>query len=1002
MTSLQWTSALRLVTALSLAACASERRGAEAEPAAARASCTDTACSCEGFTWPTPLEPQSVPPSGAWKDQLRLPEEPFLAYGQSPGSPRWGKFTILLRDPSRVYFQDVNRHPFHLQFVSSELGERFAGIDQREFARLALRAEGQELAVGAVLYGSDDTVGIQFEREEGYHPEMVARLFALVKANIAAPPGTRFVYMPTFAQRPAARRSEGCLLQHGITVDSPARWSTGDSCYSHGWAVGRLVQVAAAEIDDAYADGRLGPDDILLTDEVPAEVPPLAGIVSMVPATPSSHVALLAQTFGVPFVHLQHGEQLPALVGREVALRARTTGALAGMGESCEARLVDLSGQLDQAVRDQLAVLRQRGRPRIPARERLGRLSTPVADLTPADIRFVGGKAANFGLLRRGVPDNSPAEAIAFTFDLWEQFLAQPHGDTTLGEYIRGHLAGHRYPPAIGRLRGELEQIREAIEEASFTAAQRTAILAALQGFAPHRKIRFRSSTNVEDSDLFTGAGLYDSYSGCLADDLDADEQGPSHCDPEERKERGVLRAIRKVYASFYNQNAFLERLRWGLDESQVGMGVLVHYSFPDRDELANGVATLEVTSERGRALQLVSQPGAASVTNPDGSAAPEVVSGLAFAIAEPFYLTLTHSSDLVVLGGHVMEWPADYEALAALLVAVEQEFRRHHPDRHSYKLDFEYKKVASGQLVVKQVRPVPLASSAATETPVLLGGQRALCVQQGEQMDVFAMHRLKSRWRLVQPSAPLTADRLRAPLFAGVEVDHLDDGAVVHLAGSLAELPRAEHESVVRDGHADLVDRFALAGGRTIGLRQTVPARTSAERTPLVFSDEIDLSLAIEYDTPVPFLLDGALQSRSAEAVALTSRCARADFPLHLPTSADLSTAGGVELHVDYALSLMGGPFDKTAPLAWFDGTRISGLTSEPLRLASEWSQSFRPGHHNFYADFLFEPALDPAVSAAQRDELRARNIRQIFASTAAPDTVYAIGFDGTLRRLE
>ena len=56
---------------------------------------------------------------------------------------------------------------------------------------------------------------------------------------------------------------------------------------------------------------------------------------------------------------------------------------------------------------------------------------------------------------------------------------------------------------------------------------------------------------NVEDSEHFTGAGLYDSYSGCLMDDLDGDSTGPSQCDPAEPQERGVFRAIHKVYASF-------------------------------------------------------------------------------------------------------------------------------------------------------------------------------------------------------------------------------------------------------------------------------------------------------------------------------------------------------------------------------------------------------------------------------------------------------------------
>jgi len=81
------------------------------------------------------------------------------------------------------------------------------------------------------------------------------------------------------------------------------------------------------------------------------------------------------------------------------------------------------------------------------------------------------------------------------------------------------------------------------------------------------KKIRFRSSTNVEDAGNFSGAGLYDSFSGCLADDLDEDNLGPSICDPRKPKERGAIRAIKKVLASFYNENAFLERLRHDIDE---------------------------------------------------------------------------------------------------------------------------------------------------------------------------------------------------------------------------------------------------------------------------------------------------------------------------------------------------------------------------------------------------------------------------------------------------
>ncbi len=61
-----------------------------------------------------------------------------------------------------------------------------------------------------------------------------------------------------------------------------------------------------------------------------------------------------------------------------------------------------------------------------------------------------------------------------------------------------------------------------------------------------------------------------------------------------------MFKAIRKVFASFYNENAFLERLRLGVDESKVGMALLVHHSFPDDGELANGVAVVRRRIQNG------------------------------------------------------------------------------------------------------------------------------------------------------------------------------------------------------------------------------------------------------------------------------------------------------------------------------------------------------------------------------------------------------------------
>ena len=310
---------------------------------------------------------------------------------------------------------------------------------------------------------------------------------------------------------------------------------------------------------------------------------------------------------------------------------------------------------------------------------------------------------------------SAPAAALALTFDLWHEYLDQViFGGKSLREEIADRLGKHSFPPDVASLRVDLAAVRSLITAtADFTPAQEAAILAALAeaGFDPARKIRFRSSTNVEDTELFTGAGLYDSYSGCLADELDGDSLGPSQCDPAEPAERGVFRALRKVYASFYNENAFIERRRFDIREADVGMAVLVHHSYPDEFEMANGVATLEIARTNGSrtvAARLVTQAGAASVTNPDPGQSPEIVDAGYTNAPGAAVLTVTQFSGLVTNDSPVLVWETEYRALLGLLDAGALAYEDYFASPVSLTLDFEYKKEAPGNLSVKQMRRIP------------------------------------------------------------------------------------------------------------------------------------------------------------------------------------------------------------------------------------------------------------------------------------------------------
>ncbi|WP_437624490.1 PEP/pyruvate-binding domain-containing protein [Sorangium sp. So ce1151] len=941
-----------------------------------------------GGSWPVDTYPIEITPSEDWKNEITFPFDPFLAYS-TYDAPMWVKFTVLMHDPTKVYYQDSNKFPFHGEFATARL-DPFFGMSQDEFDRVSLHEEGQEAILGAVLVSPnahvDPEYGVQLVRQDAYDPEVARVVLQLVKDSIDAPDGAEPFYFPTYEQTASAVENSAFFAERGFPVSSVDRWLNGDQCYSTGWAVGRLRYVPPDRIDAAYASGELRAEDILLTDSIPAEVPYVAGIISLSPSTPNAHTALLATSFGIPFVYIGDpaaAERAKGLDGQEVALRASLQ-----WGVVCRTALLDAEGRIAPADREQLLALKQPGDLGLQPKQPLGAYAGSTEDLGPADIVHFGGKAANYGLLRDAIPESSDV-AVALSFDLWDDFLDQvmPGGGTLRAE-IAERLAGHSYPPDMQALKADLAAIRDRItKEADFTTAQRQAVEAALEGFTPTRKIRFRSSTNVEDSAVFTGAGLYDSYSGCLADDQDADAAGPSLCEAAEENERGVFRAIRKVYASFYNDNAYLARLLYGVNEDEVGMGVLVHYSYPDEDELANGVATLSRGISSLDQIKLVTQVGATSVTNPEGGALPEVVNVSSF--DGETYVELRSGSTLLPLGAHVLAWESDYRELAGLLGRVERRFVEAHPEKTSYLLDYEFKKMRPGELVVKQVREVSLPDTTPSLTPFLLDEPRELCTFQGEFGDVFANHRLKVRARLSTKSAFLTPAALASTLFDDVGLDYISGGAVATLTGSPATWPGASHAYAEGTTTDSFVDGDGAAGVTYALATSPVPELLPPSVGPLVSLSDFGLVLSAEYATVVPALeWDETPLAVTSEAVRLDA-CPADGPPVEgaLLQERSLSPeSGGVSVHTSFYWP----PYPKgptagyTAPLHKWVETRIEGLTSSPIVLKGYHAQTYRPAHHNFSEDFIFEPRLEPGIDPALLAELEAKGVRLIFMRTS------------------
>jgi hypothetical protein len=632
--------------------------------------------------------------------------------------------------------------------------------------------------------------------------------------------------------------------------------------------------------------------------------------------------------------------------------------------------------------------------------------------LHPADNRYFGGKASNFGLLRRTIPNDSP-RAIAFSFDLWEQYLGNVNPDSglTLGAEIEQRLGGFTWPPNMTAASAALNDVRDLIrKKVKFTDGQKDAILAALTGagFQPTRMLRFRSSSNAEDTAQFSGAGLYESFNGCIADSLDNDATGPCQCAANEPDEKTVLKAIEKVFASFYNDNAWLERLRFGIRERQVGMAVLVHENAPDADEMANGVAT--ITRRPGFApgqvefeFNIVTQLGAVSVTNPAGGGKPEVVLGGQSGVAgDPFVYTQQHS-DLVPLGGNVMTWETDYHDLTALLVKVARGYAQLFPGKKTFTLDLEFKKLQPGALQVKQVRELPQTVSQFVP-PILLNEPVEWTVFQGEFGDAFAYHRLKSALHLETRNIPLSATALRAPLHRASAFDFLLGGALTRFTGGPQSWPGYRFTTPRLGLQIDSWFAGRAAGRVDFRLRTTIPTRVDAVISPVITQRDFTQQLIAIYKTAQPYLDAGVAKKRTSDAATIVP--SDSVVPDEKVQARRIETAGGAVIAPEFHWPKYSGfVIIKTLPLAAWERTTITGLTTTPLVLTSDFAQTYAPGHHNFTETFIFEPALDPNVTAEQRTELTTADIRLIHVfhdrDLGGPDMVRVIGFDGKAREL-
>lgn len=286
----------------------------------------------------------------------------------------------------------------------------------------------------------------------------------------------------------------------------------------------------------------IGFNEILVLSEVPVQLPPVAGIITTQPSTPLSHINLLAKGWGIPNVYIKNATELfKQYNGWWVEFDARRDNYSIKRADN------DALAEYQKRLKERLDVMKPRSDLSVKS---LAGLSQQRA----ASSIAYGAKSANLGeMIHARMPGVTVPPGFTIPFFYYDQFLKENQLDRAIGEMLEDQKFVH--DPAYRR--AYLTRMRERFQKGTINAVLRSEVLRRLHAEFPGKGVFARSSTNSEDLPNFNGAGLYTSVPNARTDDQ-------------------LLEAIKTVWASVWNFEAYEARERAGVPHTEIFMAVLI------------------------------------------------------------------------------------------------------------------------------------------------------------------------------------------------------------------------------------------------------------------------------------------------------------------------------------------------------------------------------------------------------------------------------------------
>jgi pyruvate phosphate dikinase-like enzyme len=513
----------------------------------------DSTCQVTGTA---PDEHTRIVCRGQYDELASLPID-----GSLPGA-RSIKLILDQADGDRVHFQNTIAFGTHYSFASTHLsghGLPTVPLESQFYTQSDFSPDRRFILAELTYYEGPRRFTLDLAPYDTADAAIITKLFTAVRARVYF--GDELAFHPTSDH----------LGEIAATLPPDVPVITTDELYagidyqplSLGTSIGRLHRTTA----DALATEYVSYQDIVVLDHVPNDISVVQGIITQDFQTPLSHLNVLSRNRHTPNMGLRGAFSSPELIALdgklvELAVTADTWTLREASQQEAEQWWAD---HAPTPVT-------------LPAREFSIQHVTDIVDVAPegpgtlrdaiqAGVRAFGGKAAQYAILYRtpGIPIR---DGLGIPDYFYDRFM------TTNGFYARvtAMLADPQFMTDPAVRTAQLAQLRTDMLVAPLDPVLATELQAKVTArFSTVNKLRFRSSSNSEDLDGFPCAGCYESHSGKVS------------------KLSDMLDTIRQVYASAWSFRAFELRSYYGVAHAAVGMGLLVHESFPDEE--ANGVA---------------------------------------------------------------------------------------------------------------------------------------------------------------------------------------------------------------------------------------------------------------------------------------------------------------------------------------------------------------------------------------------------------------------------